>query len=61
MRIYEITYKYDGKEHTTIEQPQKDGGIHPEKKSQYLYRVLNRIESLVQAGAVITDVKEIRQ
>jgi hypothetical protein len=51
---YEITYTYEGKCHTTIEQPTKGW------EGQFLKKVLNRIESLVMSGAIITDVKEIK-
>lgn len=52
---YEITYNYNGKQYSTIEQPTKGW------ESQFLKKVLNRIESLTMSGAVITDVKEIKQ
>jgi hypothetical protein len=31
------------------------------KKDQFLQQVLNRIESLVKAGAVITDITSYRE
>ena len=55
MKRYEITYKYDGKQHTIIEHPQK--GF----EGQFLEQVLNRIESLVNAGAVIVDMVAYRK
>lgn len=58
MRTYEITYTYDGKEYTVYEQAQKDEKSLPEKTSKFLQRVLNRIESIVNAGAVVTDITE---
>ena len=44
----EITYEYDGKEYTTVERPEKGW------EEQFPQQVLNRIESIVNAGAVIT-------
>lgn len=58
MRMYKITYTYDGEEHTVYEQAQKDEKSLPEKTSNFLQRVLNRIESIVNAGAVVTDITE---
>lgn len=55
---YEIQYKYEGKQYSTYEHPQKDQQGQPPKKEQFLKQVLNRIESLVSAGAVITDLIE---
>lgn len=54
MKRYEITYMYDGKKHSIIEQPQK--GF----EGQFLQQVLNRIESLVSAGAIIVDMVAYR-
>jgi hypothetical protein len=55
MKRYEIKYKYDGKQFSVIEQPHKGW------ESQFLQQVLNRIESLVKAGAVITDITSYRE
>ena len=52
MKRYEITYKYNGEQHTIIEQPSKGW------ESQFLQQVLNRVESLVNAGAIIVDMVE---
>ena len=54
MRAYEITYKVNGKQYTTVEQPTKGW------EGQFLQKVLNRIESITNAGAVVTDVCEIK-
>jgi hypothetical protein len=53
MKAYEIEYMYNGKHHTVVEQPIR--GWEP----QFLQQVLNRIESLVDAGAVVTALKQI--
>ena len=53
MKAYEIEYEINGKRYTTVERPEK--GWEP----QFLQKVLNRIESLVMAGAVVTDLKAI--
>ena len=57
MRYYEIEYKVDGMKHSSIVMPFTDGGKR-EKKDEYLQKVLNRIESLVMAGAVVTNLTE---
>ena len=54
MRAYEIEYMINGKRHTVVEQPTKGW------ESQFLQKVLNRIESLVDAGAVVTALAEIK-
>lgn len=54
MKAYEIEYKYNGKRYSVVVQPTKGW------ESQFLQKVLNHIESLVNAGAVVTDLKEIR-
>ncbi len=59
MRFYEIKYKVNGKECTAVEQSATESG-KIERKEQFLQRVLNRIESLVSAGAVITDLAEYK-
>lgn len=53
-KAYEIYYKINGKEYSTVETPIKGW------ESQFLQNVLNRIESLVMAGAVVTDLKTIK-
>ena len=53
MKRYEITYEYNGKRHTIIEQPSKGW------ESQFLQQVLNRCESIVNAGAIIVDMVAI--
>ena len=54
MKAYEIEYMTaDGKFHTAVEQPHKGW------ESQFLQQVLNRIESIVNAGAVVTSLNEI--
>lgn len=54
MAAYEIKYKApNGKKCTTIERPTKGW------EDQFLQQVLNRIESLVMAGAVVTDLRRI--
>lgn len=52
MKFTEITYKYEYKTYTTVERENdyKKGDVN------YEQGVLNRIESLTRAGAVITDV-----
>ena len=55
MKAYVIEYRVNGKCHATIEQPTKGW------ESQFLQNVLNRIESLVNAGAVVTGLNEIEQ
>lgn len=57
MRYYEIEYKVNGQTYTTIERPTMDNGKR-EKKDEFLKKVLNRIESLVMAGAVVTNLTE---
>lgn len=47
---YEIKYEYEGKQYTTIEQSEKGW------EGQFLQKVLNRIESLTEAGAKIIGV-----
>lgn len=57
MKYYVIDYKVNGKPYRTIEQvSRKDGKV--EKKSEFFKRVLDRIESLVMAGAVVTNLTE---
>ncbi len=51
---YEITYEYCGKLHRTVEQQTKGW------EGQFMQKVLNRIQSLVMAGAVITDLRKIQ-
>lgn len=53
MKAYEIEYKVNGKRYTVVEQPTKGW------ESQFLQKVLNRIESLVNAGAVVTGIRAI--
>lgn len=53
MKRYEIKYEYEGKQYTTVEQPTKGW------EEQFLQNVLNRIESLTQAGAKIIDLERI--
>lgn len=53
MKYYEIEYEINGKRHTCVERPKKGW------ESQFLQAVLNRIESLVSAGAVVTALTEI--
>lgn len=53
MKIYEIKYTYNGKEYEVVEQPTKGW------ESQFLQKVINRIESLVNAGAVVTSIVEM--
>lgn len=50
MKVYEIEYKVNGKCYTCVEQPTKGW------ESNFLQNVLNRIESLTNAGAVITAI-----
>lgn len=50
MKRYEITYKYNEKNHTVTEHQTK--GF----EAQFAQKVLNRIESLVDAGAIITKI-----
>ena len=52
MKHYEITYIYNGEAHTVDVFPQKGW------ESQYHQAVLNRIESLVAAGAIVTNLIE---
>ena len=53
MTVYVIEYKVDGKHHATIEQPVKG------YEWQFPQQVLNRIESIVNAGAVVTALNTI--
>lgn len=55
MKRYEIKYEYEGKQHTTIEQPIKGW------EGQFLQQVLNRIECLTHAGAKIIAVDAYNQ
>ena len=55
MKAYEIEYKIDGKCYTCVECPTKGW------ESQFLQNVLNRIESIVNAGAVVTRLTEINK
>ena len=57
MRYYEIEYKVNGKTFTTVEMPTTNDGKR-ETKDKFLQKVLNRIESLVMAGAVVTNLTE---
>ena len=50
MKMYEIKYEYDGKKYTTVEQAMNGW------EGQFLQKVLDRIESLTQAGAKIIDI-----
>lgn len=50
MKYCEITYKYKGESHVTIVRECDTWA------SEYYRNVLNAIEQLVNAGAVITDV-----
>lgn len=52
MTAYEITYTYNGKQYSVIEQPTKGW------EGQFLQKVLNCIESLVMSGAVINDLRK---
>ena len=53
MKFYEITYKTpDNKTHTAVVEEHKGW------ENQYHQSVLNRIESLVYGGAVITGMIE---
>lgn len=52
MKHYEITYIYEGKKHTTDVFPKKGW------EAQYHKSVLDTIESLVMAGAVVVDMIE---
>lgn len=53
MKAYEIEYQVNGKRYTVVEQPMKGW------EGQFLQQVLNRIESIVNAGAVVTALNEI--
>jgi hypothetical protein len=53
MTTYEITYTYNGKQYSTVEQPTKGW------EGQFLQKVLDRIESLVMSGAVINDLRKL--
>ena len=53
-RYYEIEYRVNGKRYSMIERPTKGW------ESQYPQLVLYRIESLVNAGAVIVGITEYR-
>lgn len=50
-RLYGITYMYEGHAHYTI--------VEMNSPDTYEQRVLNVIESLTCAGAVITDIHRI--
>lgn len=52
MKHYEITYIYEGQKYATDVFPQKGW------EAQYHKNVLDKIESLVSAGAVIIDIIE---
>lgn len=52
MKHYEISYIYNGKKHVVDVFPQKGW------ETQYHKNVLDKIESLVMAGAVIVDIIE---
>lgn len=47
---YEITYEYNGEKASTVETPT------PGFEANFAQNVLNVIEQLVRAGAVITDL-----
>jgi hypothetical protein len=49
MRVYEIKYQYEDREYTVFEYS---------RCRNFPQQVLNRIESLVYAGATITGLKE---
>ncbi len=53
MTAFEITYTYNGKQYSTVEQPTKGW------EGQFLQQVLNRIESLLMSGAVINDLRKL--
>ena len=53
MKAYEIEYNFNGKRYTVVEHPTKGW------EGQFLQQVLNRIESIVSAGAVVTKLNEI--
>jgi hypothetical protein len=57
MRYYEIEYKVDGMKYATTVIPFTVDGKR-ERKDEYLQKVLNRIESLVMGGAVVTNLTE---
>lgn len=52
MKHYEITYIYEGKKYFADVFPQKGW------ETNYHKNVLDKIESLVTAGAVIVDIRE---
>lgn len=54
MKFCEITYKYKHETHVSVVRETK--GL----EANYLWDVLNRIESLVAAGAIITYVADYR-
>lgn len=49
-RKYEIVYEYEGEKASTVETPT------PGFEANFAQNVLNVIEGLVRAGAVITDL-----
>lgn len=53
MSAYEIFYTYEGKQYSTVERSTKGWETH------FLQNVVNCIESLVMAGAVITDLRKL--
>ena len=54
LTYYEIEYTFNGKKYETIERPSKGW------ESQFYKKVLNRIESLANAGAKITRITEYK-
>lgn len=50
MKFYEITYAYEGKQYSTIEQPIKGW------EDDFSQQVLNCIESITRAGGVVINV-----
>lgn len=55
MMAYEIIYEVNGKRYACLVFPTKGW------ESQFLQNVLNRIESLVDAGAVVTGLNPIKK
>lgn len=53
MSAYEIFYIYEGKKYSVVERSTKGW------ESQFQQNVINRIESLVSSGAVITDLRKL--
>lgn len=46
----QIEYTVNGKQYTVVEYPKKGW------ESQFLQQVLNRLESLIDSGAVVTEL-----